>query len=125
MPTYRWVCEACDAELEIWLSIHDDAVPDHDCGAPLVKVFTPPRLYAIGVKGARTREVDAKEQVWSSDMAAYRAMRRQGLQPRGIDGAAQVEASAGSAFEIESGLSGIPEDRVTETFEAAREAGLV
>lgn len=37
-------------------------------------------------------------------MPAYKAMRADGLQPKGIDGAAEVQAKAETKAEVESGI---------------------
>ena len=49
------------------------------------------------------QEVKAREARWNRDMPAYKRMRDQGLQPKGIDGAADLERDASTRFEIESG----------------------
>lgn len=48
-------------------------------------------------------EVKKREARWNRDMPAYKRMRDQGLQPKGIDGAADLERDATTRFEIESG----------------------
>lgn len=40
------------------------------------------------------------ERRWSKDMPAYRRLRDQGLQPRQIDGCAELEATANSELEV-------------------------
>lgn len=40
---------------------------------------------------------------WSRDMKAYKDMRKQGVQPRGIDGAHDLAMRAESQVEVESG----------------------
>ena len=47
--------------------------------------------------------VEAREKRWAKDMPAYKRLRQQGLQPKGIDGAAKIEAKAETRFEVESG----------------------
>jgi hypothetical protein len=59
--------------------------------------------------GALTRS-DPKE--WTRDMAAYKRLRDQGLQPKHVDGSAKLEAQASDRFEIEMGhLVEKPSDR--------------
>lgn len=48
-------------------------------------------------------EVNEREKRWNKDMPAYRRLRQQGLQPKSIDGAAELERDASTRFEIESG----------------------
>jgi putative FmdB family regulatory protein len=42
MPTYRYRCDACGEEIEVWQSIHDDPLTTHDAdGGTLRKVLQP------------------------------------------------------------------------------------
>jgi hypothetical protein len=43
----------------------------------------------------------AKDKQWDKDMPAYQRIRRNGVQPRRIDDAAQLETRANDQFEIE------------------------
>ena len=65
------------------------------------------------------------ERRWEKDMAAYKAIRKQGLQPPQIDGSAKLE-NASDAFEIEYGTV-VPKDempRVKESLQIARDIRL-
>jgi len=53
----------------------------------------------------RFQEVIAREKRWDKDMPAYKRMRDQGYQPKGIDGAHALERDATTQFEIESGTA--------------------
>jgi hypothetical protein len=44
-----------------------------------------------------------RENRWSKDMPAYRRLRENGVQPRQIDGSAELEAKASTQAEIEIG----------------------
>ena len=48
-------------------------------------------------------EINEREKRWHTDMDAYKSMRRQGLQPRAIDGADELAATASDPLEIEMG----------------------
>jgi hypothetical protein len=52
---------------------------------------------------AQAQEVNERESRWHKDMDAYRAIRKQGLQPKGIDGSAALENRAEDQFEIQTG----------------------
>ena len=41
MPTYRYRCEGCGEQLDVWQSIHDEALRVHEgeCGGKLLKVL--------------------------------------------------------------------------------------
>lgn len=59
---------------------------------------------ALPTRGnAHTVATNATEKRWDRDMPAYKELRRQGLQPRRIDGAADLAATASTELEIEYG----------------------
>lgn len=59
MPTYRYRCDACGDELEVWQSIKDDSLTDHDpCGGRLVKVLSPA---GIVLKGSGFYKTDSRK----------------------------------------------------------------
>ena len=60
--------------------------------------------------GARALEIKNREARWNADMPAYKRLRRQGLQPKQIDGCHRLETTATSAAQVE----GRPEDRHVE-----------
>ena len=53
-------------------------------------------------RGAAVSETKARARRWEKDMPAYKRLRKNGLQPRGIDGAAELEKRARTAAEVES-----------------------
>lgn len=67
---------------------------------------------AVATRSGRAAEINETEKRWASDMDAYRSMRRQGLQPRQIDGADRLAATASDPLEIEMGrtLPGSPKE---------------
>lgn len=54
--------------------------------------------------GATAAIKNETEAGWAKDHAAYRRLVKNGLQPSVLDGAAEMEARASSAAEIEHGL---------------------
>lgn len=50
---------------------------------------------------AFARQVNETEAEWERDIPAYCRLRRNGVQPPGIDGAARLEATANSKAEVE------------------------
>jgi hypothetical protein len=50
-----------------------------------------------------THQINEKEKRWDTDMAAYKRLRQDGLQPPKIDGAANIEKKAETKFQVESG----------------------
>lgn len=105
MPTYRHRCPT-HGDWDQWQSIRDSSrLTCPDCGTEAARVMVPPLIsvYATPNKGADARAVDAREGRWDRDMPSYKALRRNGLQPRGIDGAHELEAKAQSQLEVEMG----------------------
>lgn len=52
-------------------------------------------------RGAQVAETNQRAKNWEKDMPAYKRLRRQGLQPKNIDGAARVEATAETVAQVE------------------------
>lgn len=104
MPTYRYQCQRCMGELEIWQSMQDDALTIHDhCGGSLLKIYRQVRTLGIGTHGERYKEVEAREARWAADMPAYKRFRDRGYQPPQIDGCDKLEATAKNAIEVSTG----------------------
>ena len=55
-------------------------------------------------RGADVAETNARAKRWDRDMPAYKRLRQQGYQPRGIDGAAEVERKAVHDWQVNTGL---------------------
>jgi hypothetical protein len=53
-------------------------------------------------KGQEVAKINERAKNWDKDMPAYKRLRKNGLQPKGIDGAAALEARATTAAEVES-----------------------
>lgn len=56
---------------------------------------------ASTTSGAKVAEINQRAKNWDKDMPAYKRLRRDGLQPKSIDGAAAIEARATSAAQVE------------------------
>lgn len=63
------------------------------------------------------------ERRWQRDMPAYKRLRDSGLQPKAIDGSADLETRASTQIEVEMGHIFRPDEmpKVREGMEAARE----
>jgi hypothetical protein len=55
-------------------------------------------------RGAKVAEVNKTERNWNKDMPAYKRLRANGLQPKRIDGAANVEKRAQEGWQVETGI---------------------
>lgn len=107
MPTYNMHCDGCNTDFEIDHSIHDFPLPTthtynslaepcDPCG-PIVQVISAPVIHNIGGTAARRTFTSQREK----DSEAYRRLRRDGVQPKGVTGAAEIEQRAGEKHEVE------------------------
>ena len=73
--------------------------------------------------GSFPSEGTERERRWDQDMPSYYRMRKAGLQPRQIDGCAELEAKASDQFEVEMGhiIPAKDRDRIKEGFAIAKE----
>jgi hypothetical protein len=55
-------------------------------------------------RGAVVDEINKRERGWHKDMPAYKRLRQNGLQPKKIDGAAEVERRAKEPWQVETGI---------------------
>lgn len=55
-------------------------------------------------RGAKVAEINTTERNWNKDMPAYKRLRANGLQPKRIDGAANVEKRAQESWQVETGI---------------------
>jgi hypothetical protein len=104
MPAYILECQTCKQEIDWVKPMADDFPATHIdtndgsyCPGKLLQVISPPVIHGVGASGARKtwREKRFK------DMDAYRRLRKNGVQPRGIEGAAEIETRAGEKHEVE------------------------
>ncbi len=76
-----------------------DTFREHIGNGPALSMsITPTRSGA-----AKVREVNEREATWDKDHAAYRRMRREGLQPKHLAGSADLEREARDPVEITDG----------------------
>lgn len=55
-------------------------------------------------RGNQVSATNRTERNWQVDMPAYKRLRREGLQPRSIDGAAKLEKRAEHKWQVETGI---------------------
>lgn len=53
-------------------------------------------------RGQTVAEINQRAKNWDKDMPAYKRLRKNGVQPKSIDGAAALEARASTVAEVES-----------------------
>jgi hypothetical protein len=59
---------------------------------------------AMPSRKADSNRIDATERQWSTDMDAYKRLKRDGLQPAQIDGARNIEQKATHRSQVETGI---------------------
>ena len=112
-PGEGHTCKNCDKTLT------EDELP-HREGFPYIASSARPTRSA----SARVIEINKTEKQWDKDIPAYVRMRKNGEQPPGIDGCADLEARASTRFEIETGkvMEG-SEKKIAEAIDFVNDAG--
>lgn len=59
---------------------------------------------AMPGRKSESHRINETEKQWHKDMDAYKRLRQDGLQPKKIDGSANVEAKATEKYQVETGL---------------------
>jgi hypothetical protein len=88
------------------VGIHQTTHPEFVEGCFLCKASTisvAPSATPSRNGGQEAATVNAREARWDKDMPAYKELRRQGLQPRQIDGAHELTGRAKDRMEVEMG----------------------
>jgi len=108
MPKYDYRCKVCGEVEEVLHGFHDE--PEMycmECGQPMGKVMGLPNVSPSAVPTRNgiidleaTRKAEKQKDV---DMAAYKRLRQNGVQPPGINGSAKLEARAEEKHEVNSG----------------------
>lgn len=55
-------------------------------------------------RGKNVAAINSTERNWNKDMPAYKRLRQEGLQPKRIDGAAEIEKKAEHKWQVETGI---------------------
>mgnify|MGYP003322631300 CR=1 FL=1 len=112
MPIYNYRCLDCGLEHDIrhgFNETHDGVC--EACSGVLRKHFGSVHIAASAMptRGVHDgKAIDwsgskAKERAKEKDMDAYKRLRSEGIQPKGIDGAAKMEREASTTHEITAG----------------------
>jgi hypothetical protein len=102
---------------------HDDREPPVCfCGELMVRVYVMPYVSAAATPTSRsdTNLFLERDRQWARDMPAYKRMRANGVQPKGIDGSARLEAGAETQTELAMGKV-LPVRKVREAAERSSE----
>lgn len=120
MSVYPFICRVCGARDEVVAPVGSDvehppcpaavaAAEEHGLMARDYSSFRPiPSLLATRTGAADVIATNAREKRWSEDLPAYKRLRREGLRPRGTDGAAFHERHANTKIELEHGIDSPP-----------------
>jgi len=108
MPKYDYKCKTCGTIEETIHGFNDE--PDMyclECGQPMGKLMGMPYV-APSSMPTRTGDIDMAatrqaEKNKDADMAAYKRLRQDGVQPPAINGSAKLEARAEEKHEVNSG----------------------
>lgn len=105
MPRYDYKCNACRTITEIQQSIKDEALTICDvCGGPISRsydnVFIAPSSMPTRNEAA---DIEKQTNIMHRDVAAYKRLRKDGVQPKSVKGAAELEKRAASTWEVETG----------------------
>lgn len=71
-------------------------------GCRIANVRVAPNHTTTG--GERAAQINATEARWQKDMPAYKRLRQDGLQPKGIDGCAEIEKKAETENQVITGM---------------------
>lgn len=105
MPEYVFECGHCGERHEETFPIGTaPSATGCDCGKTAVLVIgagvniAPSALEARGAQARMTNEMEAR---WQKDMPAYKRMRNRGMQPKQIDGSADLENTVNDQLDID------------------------
>ena len=107
MPLYSYRCDDCYEMYDIRHGFYETT--NHVCNScegELNKHYGDVVISASCMPTRSTINFDKsheKEDLQSKDMAAYKRLRKEGLQPKGIDGSSHLEKHAESKYEIKAG----------------------
>jgi putative FmdB family regulatory protein len=124
MPRYDYKCNECKTITEVVQSFTDDALTICDvCNGPINRtygsVLIAPSSMPTRSEAAR---VEKETEVMHKDVAAYKRMRKDGVQPKSIKGSAELEQRAGSRWEVETGMNLRGNEKLGRRFDEAQTA---
>lgn len=107
MPRYDYKCDGCRTITEIVQSMSDNALTVCSVCNGLISrvydgVFIAPSSMPTRSEAAN---VEKQTEIMHRDAAAYKRLRKDGVQPKSVKGAAELERRAGSKWEIETGMN--------------------
>lgn len=124
MPRYDYKCEQCVTITEVVQSFADEALTVCDtCNGPIRRMYD---TVAIAASSMPTRseaaQVEKQTAIMHKDAAAYKRLRKDGVQPKSVKGAAELESRAASRWEVETGMNLRGNAKIGARYDAAQSA---
>jgi len=124
MPRYDYKCTACKTITEVTQAFSDAPLETCDtCGGPINRVYN---SVAIAASSMPTRSeaanVEKQTEIMHKDVAAYKRLRKDGVQPKSVKGAASLEKRAASRWEVETGMNLGGDAKIGAKYDAAQAA---
>jgi putative FmdB family regulatory protein len=107
MPRYDYKCQTCRTITEVQQSFTDEPLTTcDDCGGSISRVYN---SVSVASSALPTRSdagfIDMDTKRMHADVAAYKRLRKDGLQPKTVKGSARLESTATSKWEVETNTS--------------------
>ena len=123
MPLYDYVCDTCETIFEVRQSFTDDTLTEGDCGHAIRKYFGNVNIAASSMPTRNeAASIEKNTEIMHRDVAAYKRLRKDGLQPKSVKGAAALETRANSRWEVETGMNLGGNSKLGRQFDAAQAA---
>lgn len=124
MPRYDYKCDTCGTITEVTQSFSDESLTTCDvCNGPIARVYN---NVAIAASSMPTRSeaanVEKQTEIMHRDAAAYKRLRKDGVQPKSVKGAAELERRAASRWEVETGMNLRGNAKLGAKYDAAQAA---
>jgi putative FmdB family regulatory protein len=104
MPRYDYACDTCKTIEEIYQSFSEDTLTVGGCGHAIRKVYFNVYIAPLSMPTRNSvAETERLTEVMHKDVAAYKRLRKDGVQPKSVKGSAELERRAGSKWEVETG----------------------
>lgn len=123
MPRYDYACDTCETITEVVQPITAANLTHGDCGHEVRKLISGVYIAASSMPTrSEAAKVEKETEKMHKDVAAYKRLRKDGVQPKSIKGAAELERRAGSRWEIETGHNLGGDAKLGAKYDAAQSA---
>ena len=123
MPRYDYACDTCETITEVVQSIKDPTLTTGDCGHEIRKIISGVYIAASSMPTrSEAANIEKETEKTHRDVAAYKRLRKDGVQPKSIKGAAELEKRAGSRWEVETGMNLGGNAKLGAKYDAAQSA---